>query len=89
MIINQYFWFFLLKYFLNSILTIPPIPYAGKNLNILNTTEFVYIDFKYFILYWYDNSGRLYRSNPNKCIGVATNCTITGEVNWAIFNDVD
>ena len=66
--------------------TIPPIPYVGKYLNILMTKELKNIFLNTCILCAIVDPYLLYQSNPKRCQGVPTNCTINGEIIWAILN---
>ena len=53
--------------------TIPPIPYAGKNLSILNPKVAGYKVATLPILYPKVETGLLLISKADKCIGVPTN----------------
>ena len=63
----------------------PPIPNAGRNLNILKTVVSKHIFFICVNLYPILSYGLLYKLSPSKWKGVATICVSTGVEIWAIL----
>lgn len=69
--------------------TIPPIPYAGKNLSILNPKVAGYKAATLPILYPKVETGLLLISKADKCIGVPTNWISNGHISWAILYEFE